>query len=337
MKRRYIAVLVSAAISALIAVSGCNEGGSVAPISPQRPVLRPESGGTGSNLVWVANINGNELTAYKVTDNGNVAPTQSVVGPATQLNGPYGLFETARNLYVCNVYTPSITIYPVSANGNVAPKATIAGSNTKLNGPNKITVNQYGTIVIDDAGKVLTFAPGKFGNVAPIRAIEGPLTKLAVDVNGITTHNGFIYVANEGAPGDNYPPNIVVFHELDNGNVAPVREIVGPHTGLNLPAGLKFDSAGNLYVPNGGANTVTEYAPGAHGDASPVATLQGSNTLLFIDTSLFIDNQTSRMYVTNLDNNLLTGYTLPINGDQTPFMAIQGSNTQLDFPEAVAH
>jgi len=336
MDTRYLTVALAGALTASITVSACSFGG-VAPSDAQHHLGRPASGGPGSNLVWVANINENELTAYQITDHGDVQPTQVVYGSATQLNGPYGMFKTQGTLFVCNVYGRSITMYPVSSNGNVAPTASITGANTELIAPNKVTVTQSGMIVVDDYGKVLMFVAGKFGNVAPIRVIQGPLTKLAVDVNGIATHDGLIYVANEGAPGDNSPPSIVVFRERDNGNVAPLREIVGPDTGLNLPAGIKLDKAGDLYVPNGGANTITEYAPLAKGDAFPIATLQGSNTLLNTDTSLVFNSQSSRMYVTNLYANLLTGYTLPINGDQAPFMAVQGSSTQLYFPESVAY
>jgi hypothetical protein len=44
--------------------------------------------------------------------------------------------------------------------------------------------------------------------------------------------------------------------------------------------GLAVDGAGIAIVPNATANSVTEYAPGATGNAAPSATLSGASTLL---------------------------------------------------------
>ncbi len=48
-------------------------------------------------------------------------------------------------------------------------------------------------------------------------------------------------------------------------------------TGLDVPSGMAFDSAGNLFVDNDGNGTVTEYAPGG-GSGTVVASGLGVNT-----------------------------------------------------------
>ena len=48
---------------------------------------------------------------------------------------------------------------------------------------------------------------------------------------------------------------------------------------MSYPEGVDVDSQGNIYVANGQGG-VTEYAPGATGNAAPIADIQGSATLL---------------------------------------------------------
>jgi sugar lactone lactonase YvrE len=70
-------------------------------------------------------------------------------------------------------------------------------------------------------------------------------------------------------------------------------------TGLSTPKGLAFDSAGNLYVANTGAGTVTEILPGltdlAGGAQSTFASNLHSPTGLAFDSAgnLFVTNQTT--------------------------------------------
>jgi hypothetical protein len=48
---------------------------------------------------------------------------------------------------------------------------------------------------------------------------------------------------------------------------------------MSYPEGVDVDSQGNIYVANGQGG-VTEYAPGATGNATPIANIHGSATLL---------------------------------------------------------
>ena len=57
-----------------------------------------------------------------------------------------------------------------------------------------------------------------------------------------------VYVAN-GDDGAG-PASIAVYAASASGNVAPIRTIVGPKTGLANPFGVAVDAKGYLYVSN---------------------------------------------------------------------------------------
>ena len=62
---------------------------------------------------------------------------------------------------------------------------------------------------------------------------------------------------------------------------APTATIAGGNTRLDFPDGIALDGAGNIYVANNGVNdvaSITVYAAGASGNATPMVTIAGSNT-----------------------------------------------------------
>jgi hypothetical protein len=66
---------------------------------------------------------------------------------------------------------------------------------------------------------------------------------------------------------------VTAYPATANGDAAPVRVIVGPHTGLNQPTGIAHDGGGTIYVANTGTSTITEYPPNADGDVPPLRTI----------------------------------------------------------------
>jgi hypothetical protein len=57
------------------------------------------------------------------------------------------------------------------------------------------------------------------------------------------------------------------------GDGPPVLTLTGSHTGLSNPNGIAVDVAGDVFVANTNAGSVTEYAPEMTGDAPPHATI----------------------------------------------------------------
>ncbi|MBV9583121.1 MAG: hypothetical protein JO057_31425, partial [Chloroflexi bacterium] len=76
-------------------------------------------------------------------------------------------------------------------------------------------------------------------------------------------------------------------------------------------------SRGRLYVVDATSNAITEYAPGATGNAAPVASIAGSVTGISDPIGLVLDAQ-NRPFVSNADDNSITAYTPEANGDVAP-------------------
>jgi hypothetical protein len=128
--------------------------------------------------------------------NGNVAPTRSLVGAATQLSAPSGVAVDAVGKLIVANGNNSITVYVNAGaiSGNVGPAVLITGANTTLNGPAQIAVNKSSSLVelfIANSGganvPIFSDLGSKAGNVAPSRNIDGSATGLSVGgVQGIT-------------------------------------------------------------------------------------------------------------------------------------------------------
>src|SRR5439155_966668 len=230
------------------------------------PPLTPPSGGS--------------VTVYAPGAVGNAAPIRTIAGEGTGLDHPVGVaLDTAGNVYVPNTYT--VTGYPPGASGNVAPIRTIESSSQvagiALDDAGHLYVTNAGGYLAN-AGSVKVYAAGASGNAIPIRTIAGCHTAIGYPwgPRGVALDAaGNLYVAAH-IPAF----GITVYAATATGNVAPIRTISGVHTRLVFPTGIAVDAGDRLYVANEGQNgnyaSVTVYAPGATGDATPTAMITGS-------------------------------------------------------------
>ena len=113
-------------------------------------------------------------------------------------------------------------------------------------------------------------------------------------------------------------------------------------TGLDFPTGIAVDTAGRIYVANEDNNSnypasVTVYAAGATGNATPVTTIAGTFSATSFPQGIALD-AAGRLYVTNPgypSNANITVYALSASGSFTPTATIAGANTGLSFPEGI--
>ncbi len=158
---------------------------------------------------------------------------------------------------------PQIAAFARLANGGAKPTRAIAGQNTLFSR----TIHDMAYDPVHDeilvpsfyAFAILTFRGDANGNVAPVRKIFGPHTRLknpqAVAVDGV---HGEIFV-----PQGN---QVLVFSREADGDVAPIRVVEGPDTGLGAGR-VTVDPLHNLMITASASGEAREGSFGA-----PVAT-----------------------------------------------------------------
>lgn len=94
--------------------------------------------------------------------------------------------STSRCLYVSTVYsTPAIVIYRLNQRGHSKPVESIRGGKTTLVSPSSIAVDAQHNIYVANVNdyyqsSILVYSAGSYGNVAPVRTITGPHTKMGI-------------------------------------------------------------------------------------------------------------------------------------------------------------
>jgi len=247
-----------------------------------------------TNKIFVANEGGasgiGSVTTYAPGSAGNVAPLQTIAGPATGLMSSSGVAVNPGNgdIFVTN-RSGSVTVFAPTANGNATPIRTISGTNTQLSGPFGIAVGNSKIFVANSTSSAVTVYPlSANGNVAPSQVISGPATGISGGAFGVAwRQNGKIYVTS----GAN---NVTIFPNGANGNVAPLKSISGSATQLNRPVGISVAAVGRIWVTNiSSPYSVTAYrrfavlAPG-NNNIPPIRNITGGNTQLNVPLGIAI-------------------------------------------------
>lgn len=137
-------------------------------------------------------------------------------------------------LLVAATWHGVVKVFDRAASGAAAPLRELWGGVTGINEPRGIAVDLANDeLLVGDAYNysIRVFARTATGNVAPQRVIQGPLTGLAYP-HGIFVDplHDEILVANRS--GGNTSA-MTVFDRLAEGDVAPLRTVAGPATGLS--------------------------------------------------------------------------------------------------------
>ncbi len=198
---------------------------------------------------------------------------------------------THQLMFVTLPESRAVAIFPANASGDAQPLATIRESAPDL--PVDASIDLRNEVFIANAnGNIKIYAGRNPNDYRQVRELGGPhtgmehVTGMAVDLSGD------IFIADQGIkPGE---AHVLWFAAALNGNILPVREIIGPHTGLTSPEGIAIDSAGETFVVDRQTNRVLVFAADAEGDAAPVAILGGLNQ----PRRVFVDGDLN-VYVTN--------------------------------------
>ena len=130
--------------------------------------------------------------------------------------------------------------------------------------------------------------------------------------------------------------SITVYVRTASGDVAPLRTLQGPATGLSAPEGIALDLVHDeLVVANAGNHSVTVYARTASGNTAPLRTLSGAATGLSNPRGVALDLIHDELVVAN-SGNVFTTYARTANGNIGPLRTLSGGATGLNHPFGVA-
>ncbi len=304
------------------------------PGQASNPCAQPNASCSGSvnvdvkQVLAVANSSANSVTLYAGGQNVPVATIQNGVTNPQSL-----VFDAAGDLFVAS-QPGSVTEYAVPYNGL---PATIA---IGVNHPQALALDSHGDLFVANgsgSNTVTEYSPPYGG--APIATIStgiGDPVSLGLDFSGN------LFVANQasntvteyappytGAPttlsNGLYGPNSLAIDArgnlfVSNLNSTPnsVVEFTAPLSSASVPAiaitngineqgAIGVNSSANLFVPNQGSNTVSEFLPPYNGAPTTITGGQNQPVALAIDAS-------GNLYVANYGNNTVTQYAPPYAG-----------------------
>ena len=274
-------------------------------------------------LIFVANENtglGGTIREYAESANGNVAPStiiSHVGGPyAIAVSSSQGIGIANGNIDNPGGQSGAET-FALNASGDAQPLTALdCLGKGQTNG---VAFDRTGHLYVADASgrskAIDVFAPGATDCMSPMRTIPDS-GGLAIDSNNLlyvansTTATIDIFPSGSGtmkarvggsntglvAPGtvavdasrnvyvfDTKTVTISEFAAGATGNVAPIRSISGPKTGLAGGNGFSFGLAvsktsGEIFVSNPGSNAILGFAANASGNSTPIQTIAGSAT-----------------------------------------------------------
>ncbi len=279
-------------------------------------------------VMAVANSNANTVTLYA---NGGSAPLATI---QTGIASPQALvFDPAGNCFVANQpgsvteYAPPYNQTPtVITQGVNHPQALAMDGRGDLfvangNGSNTVTMysQPYGgapaqviTNGIDDPVGVAVDANA---NLFVLNAAANTVTEYAAPYTGAPTTiskglsgpnslaldtRGNLFVANLNST----PNSVVEYTPPFTNQSVPVATITN---GVNEQGAIGLSASATLFVPNQGANTVTEYTAPYAGTPATIAGGQSEPIALAIDVL-------GNLYVANHGNNTVTEYPAPYAG-----------------------
>ena len=272
---RDVVILIAATSGAALAAAGCSSsggGGTTAPHTGSLTVTITASAGVTPS-VTVSGPGG-----YHQTLNA----TQTLTGLAV---GSYSI-TAPRTVSTAPIVATVITVTVTGSPANVTAGGTATASATYAQTPG--TGGLWATSFTDPTSLVQYTAEQLGSSTSNPPAVTVATTApLAV---------GIAFDANGNLWVSQYSGSTVVEYAASqlaaNGSPAPAVTLSAASSSLNSPAALAFDAGGNLWVANGGGNTIVEFTPNqlaTSGAPTPVVTLGATSGSLFEPTAMAFD------------------------------------------------
>ena len=234
--------------------------------------------------LYVANDAGQSILVFDVMANGNAAPKRVLKGPDTKISYPASVFIDLKNdeMWVANFGNHRATVYPRLASGNAkpireirtAPDGTPAPTlaNTRIGYDSKR--EQILSVNCVAHPQITAFARLANGNAQSVRRIEGEKTLLARTIHSIS----YDPIHDEFAVAQPWAGAVLTFAGGADGEVAPIRVVMGQKPGLALSDVMTVDPKNNEYfVPAGqSSNAIHVFNRMDVGDVAPKRIIRGA-------------------------------------------------------------
>jgi len=228
-------------------------------------------------------------------------------------------------ILVTNPFAMAVLTFRGDANGEEAPIRVIQGPHTQLSGHGISDIDRadvdpvHNEIVVPNGESVLVFSRTAAGDVAPIRAIRGPDTRLrgAASLAVDPVHDLIVVLDN---------PYLLIFNRTDNGNVKP-RAVIQPPLGVAFRASIQIQ----VYPPKGWIMAATEdrnhpasshdvevasgglgiWSINDNGQVRPRWNITGPKSLLKKPRGVAFDAKEKEVYVADMRQNAVLTYYFP--------------------------
>ncbi len=255
------------------------------------------------------------MAVFRHGSNGNAKPIRAVQTP----HGTFGVvvMEARDELAMTTQHDSALVVYDRTATGKQSPIRLLQGLRTELSDPHGIAYDPQEDVMF----------VANYGATHDVAWTDTPKTGVNRTENRIGKENWPLgrefAVAGSGTING---PSVTVYRRTQRGNVAPLRKIQGPSTGLNWPTGVAYDpQAHELFVANDAAHEILVFDAKASGDVRPLRVIKGARTGLANPTGVFADAKNRELWVTNFGGHSATVYDLSASGDVAPKRVIRNA------------
>jgi sugar lactone lactonase YvrE len=255
---------------------------------------------------------------------------------------------TAPNtMYVLNMTGSSILSFAPGSKGNVAPTSTVSGAGSTLNTPFSMAMDPSGNVWVANstANTLVEFTQAQLatgGAPAPTVILTATAGSLDVPYSLAFDRAGDLWVANvTNSSVVEFTPSQLAASGAPTPKVTLTTDGVVPAS-ISAPASLAFDGSGNLWIGNGGNNTIVSLTPtqlSATGTPTPTVSL--TSAAITAPDSLAFDRSGNLWLANNSFPGNLVAFSptqLTASGAPVPKIIISSNtgNTSIDGPHGLA-
>ncbi len=253
----------------------------------------------------VNNDGGDRMVVFSYGDNGNVAPRRTLLLPHQSWD--VSLAPKRDEIAVSVQQSNAFSVFARGASGGTPPLRTVRGLNTQLEDP-------HGIFFDEQHGEIIAANHGNWTQIRPYTPYD-PLP------SADTEYKSGVFHASS-----------ITFHAATaNGDIAPLRVIQGPSTGLNWPMGIDVDlTHDEIAVANYGDSSIRFFRRSGRGDLAPVRVIKGALTGIDGPISVAVDTKNDELWVANYRDHSAVVLPRTASGNVKPKRIIR--NAPKDTP-----